>query len=87
MNVPVVAGSREQVGDAVAGRLFFTTGEQHVNAVEVGLGGGGVELEGLVEGARGAHDVDLAAEAVAHVLKLGDAQAAPAGGKLGIGGG
>ena len=87
VDVPVVCCGGEQVGDAVAGRLFFAAGEEHVNAVEIGLGGGGIEAESLVKGAACVHEVDLAAKAVAGILQLCDAQATPAGGKLGVSGG
>ena len=63
-------------------RLFFAAGEEHVDAVEVGFDGAGIEGEGLVEGAAGFEDVHLAAEAVASVLEVGDAEAGPAGGVL-----
>ena len=79
-DVPVVACGLEEVFDAVAGGLFFAAGEEHVDAVEIGFDGAGVELEGLVEGAAGFEDVHLAAEAVAGVLQVRDAEAGPAGG-------
>ncbi len=82
VDVPVVGGGLEEVLDAVAGGLFFAAGEEHVDAVEVGFGGAGVEREGLVEGAAGFEDVHLAAEAVAGVLEVGDAEAGPAGGEV-----
>ena len=78
VHVPVVGRGGEQVGDAVARRLLFAAREQHVDAVEIGLGRGGIELERLVEGAARVHDVNLAAESVARVLQLGDAEAGPA---------
>ncbi len=87
VDVPVVGRGGEQVGDPMAGRLFFAARKQHVNAVEIGLGGSGVELEGFVEGAARAHHVNLAAKAVARILQLGDAEAGPRGGKARIGGG
>jgi hypothetical protein len=80
VDVPVVGGGLEEVLDAVAGGLFFSAREQHVDAVEVGLDGAGVELEGVVEGAAGLEDVHLSAEAVARVLEVGDAEAGPCGG-------
>ena len=86
VHVPVVGGAGEQVGDAVARRLLFSAREQHVDAVEVGLGGGGIQAERLIEIAACVHDVNLAPEAVADVLELGDAQPAPAGGEFGVGG-
>ena len=79
-DVPVVACGLEEVLDAVAGGLFFAAREEHVDAVEIGFDGAGIELEGFVEGAAGFEDVHLAAEAVARVLKVGDAEAGPAGG-------
>ena len=72
-----LAAPSEQVGDAVARRLFFAAREQHVNAVEIGFGRGGIEAERLIKGAARVHHVNLAAEAVAHILQLGNAQAAP----------
>ena len=82
VNVPVVCRGGEEVGNAVACGLLFTAREQHIDAIEVGLGGCGIELERLIEGATRMHHVDLSAEAVAHILQLGDAEAAPAGGIL-----
>jgi hypothetical protein len=79
-DVPVVAGGLEEIFDAVTGGFFFSAGEEHVDAVEVGFDGAGVELEGLVEGAAGFEEMHLAAEAVAGVLEVGDAEARPAGG-------
>ncbi len=79
-DVPVVAGGLQKMLDAVAGGLFFAAGEQHVDAVEIGFDGAGVELERFVEGAAGFEDVHLAAEAVACVLEVSDAEAGPAGG-------
>ena len=81
VHVPVVGGAGEQVGDAVPRRLLFAAREQHVDAVEIGLGRSRIELERFVEGAARAHHVNLPAEAVARILQLGDAQAAPAGGE------
>ncbi len=78
-DVPVVAGRLEEVFDAVAGGLFFAAGEQHVDAIEIGLDGAGVEGEGFVEGAARFEHVHLAAEAVARVLEMGDAEAGPGG--------
>ena len=46
-DVPVVAGGLEEVFDAVAGGLFFAAGEEHVDAVEIGFDGAGVEVRGL----------------------------------------
>ena len=85
VHVPVVGRARKQVGDAVASRLLFAAREQHVNAVEIGLGGRGIEPERLVEGATRAHHVNLAAETVAHILQLGDAEAAPSGREFRVG--
>ncbi len=79
-DVPVVACGLEEVFDAVAGGLFFAAREEHVDAVEIGFDGAGIELEGFVEGAAGFEDVHLAAEAVAGVLQVRDAEAGPAGG-------
>ena len=78
-DVPVVAGSLEEVFDAVAGGFFFAAGEKHVDAVEVGFDGAGVEGESFVEGAAGFEDVHLAAEAMAGVLEMSDAEAGPGG--------
>ena len=80
VDVPVVACGLEEVFDAVARGLFFTAGEEHVDAVEVGFDGAGIKLEGFIEGAAGFEDVHLATEAVAGILKVGDAEAGPAGG-------
>ena len=77
VHVPVVGRAGEQVGDAVARRLLFAAREQHVDAVEIGLGRCGIELERLVEGAARVHHVNLPAKAVARILQLGDAQAGP----------
>ena len=79
-DVPVVAGGLEEMFDAVAGGLFFTAGEQHIDAVEIGFDGAGIELESFIEGAAGFEEMHLAAEAVASVLEVGDAEAGPAGG-------
>ncbi len=38
VHIPVVGSGGEQVGDAVAGRLFFAARKQHVDAIEIGLG-------------------------------------------------
>jgi hypothetical protein len=85
VHVPVVGRAGEQVGDAVPRRLLFAAREQHVNAVEIGLGRSRIELERLVEGAARAHHVNLPAEAVARILQLGNAQAGPSGGEPGVG--
>jgi hypothetical protein len=79
-DVPVVACGLEEVFDAVAGGLFFATGEEHVDAIEIGFDRAGVEGEGFVEGSAGFEDVHLATEAVARVLEMGDAEAGPGGG-------
>ena len=84
VHVPVVGGAGEQVGDAVARRLLFAAREQHVDAIEIRLRRRGIELERLIEGAPRVHHVNLSAESVAHILQLGDAEAAPSRGKLRI---
>ena len=79
MNIPVVGGGLQQVLDAVARGLLFAAGQQHVDAIEVGLDRAGIELERLVEGAAGFEHVHLAAQPVARVLEMRDAQAGPGG--------
>ena len=78
VHIPVVGRDCKQVGDAVARRLFFAAREQHVDAIEIGFGRRGIELQRLIESAARVHDVDLAAESVAHILQFGDAETAPA---------
>src|SRR3569833_3233617 len=73
VNVPVIRSSGEKVGDAVAGRLLLTTREQHVFAVEVRFDCCWIESKSFVEVTASAHDMDLPAEAVAHILQFGDA--------------
>ena len=85
MHVPIVARGGQQVGDAVASRFLFAAREQHVNAVEIGLGRCGIELERLVEGAPRVHHVNLPAETVARVLQFGNAQPGPSRGKCRVG--
>ncbi len=84
VDVPVVGGGLEEGFDAVAGGLFFAAGEEHVDAIKVGFDGAWIERKGLVEGAAGFEDVHLAAEAVRGVLEMGDAEAGPAGGEVGV---
>src|SRR5205814_1726659 len=59
--------------------LFFSAGEEHVDAVEVGFDGAGIEGKSTIECAAGFEDVHLAPESVARVLEVGDAEAGPAG--------
>ena len=61
---------------------FLAAGEQHVDAVEIGLDRAGIELERLVEGAAGFEHMHLAAQAVARVLEMRDAEAGPRGGVI-----
>ena len=72
-----LAADCEQVLDAVAGGFLFAAGEQHVDAVEIGLHRAGIELQGLVEGAASFQHMHLAAQAMARILQMRDAKAGP----------
>src|ERR1700730_1937287 len=79
MNIPVIRGGAQKMLDSVACAFLFTTREQHVDAIEIGLNRTGIKLERTVKRTSSSEDVYLAPISVADILKVCHADTAPRG--------